>query len=53
MNHFTRSLTALATAAILTSGAAFAGPAEDVAHLQQAWAQAKYQAPAASQEQQF
>lgn len=53
MNYLTRCLLSLATATVLASGSAFAGPAEDVAHMQQAWAQAKYQTPAASQEQQF
>ena len=44
---------ALALATLLPFGPAVAGPAEDVARLQQGWEQIKYQTPAANQEQQF
>lgn len=53
MNKLVRALCALAVAAFLPFGAAFAGPAEDTARLQQEWAQIKYGTPAAAQEQQF
>ncbi|SFD27313.1 hypothetical protein [Massilia yuzhufengensis] len=53
MKQFARALWTAAFAAFLPFGAAHAGSAEDVARLQQEWAQIKYQSPAASQEQQF
>jgi tetratricopeptide (TPR) repeat protein len=53
MTYLARCLLALAAAVLLPFGPASAGVPEDVAHLQQGWAQIKYQAPAASQEQQF
>ena len=53
MRHFVRSLHLLAFAALLPFGAAWAGPAEDTARLQQEWAQIKYGTPPAAQEQQF
>lgn len=53
MNYLARCLLALAAAALLPFGPAFAGVTEDVSRLQQEWAQIKYQTPAASQEQQF
>jgi len=53
MSYVLRCLAALAAALVLPFGAASAGVADDVAHLQQAWAQTKYATPAAAQEQQF
>lgn len=53
MKHLARSLMALSAAALLSTTAALAGPAEDVARLQQGWEQIKYQTPAANQERQF
>jgi len=53
MTTFTRRLSALAATFVLFSASAPAAPAEDVAHLQQSWAQIKYQTPAASQEARF
>ncbi len=53
MHYLIRSLCALAIAALLPIGQAWAGPAEEAARLQQEWAQIKYGTPAASQEPQF
>lgn len=53
MTYFARCLLALAAAVLLPLGPALAGVTEDLAHLQQGWAQIKYQTPAAGQEQQF
>lgn len=44
---------ALAAALALTGGPAWAGPAEDVARMQQGWEQIKYATPAARQEAEF
>ncbi len=53
MNHFTRCLLAFGAAACFASAPACAGVGEDLARLQQGWAQIKYQVPASGQEQQF
>lgn len=53
MTPFNRHLAALAAAAILACCPAMAAPADDVARLQQEWAQIKYQVPAAHQEARF
>jgi predicted Zn-dependent protease len=49
----TISIRRLAVTLALACSTAVAAPTEDVARLQQSWAQIKYQAPAASQESQF
>lgn len=46
-------LRACVGALLIAAAPAFAGPAEDVARLQQEWARIKYQAPAAEQEARF
>ena len=46
-------LAVLAAAVLLAASTARAAPADDVAHLQQSWAQIKYQGTTASQEPQF
>ncbi|VXB98010.1 hypothetical protein [Massilia sp. 9I] len=52
MKTMFQSIAALA-AATMVAGAAWAGPAEDVARMQQGWEQAKYQTPADRQEAEF
>lgn len=53
MTPFIRRLAATAASIILASGPALATPADDVARLQQSWAQIKYQSAPATQEAQF
>lgn len=52
MNTVYRWIAACAAAALL-AGSAWAGPAEDVARMQQGWEQIKYGTPAARQEAEF
>jgi len=52
MNTVYRWIAAFAAAALL-AGSAWAGPAEDVARMQQGWEQIKYGTPAARQEAEF